>query len=269
MKKPSLANVYMALVPFILLGLVYFVVSQHRLQINPDEKFTPSIVQMTSAFWKMATNVDKATETILLWEDTWASLRRIGLGLGAGAIAGLFFAILMGLSRTADKMLQPFARFLAIIPPLSILPILLIIFGAGELGKVVLIYIGTTFIIALDMYNRVKMIHTEEIIKTRTLGGSTFEIAKYVVVPKLMPTWLESIRTNLGPAWLFVIAAESISATEGLGYRIFLMQRYLAMDVIIPYVIWITLIGYFMITVLDRIINWRYPWYRASGFKEG
>ncbi len=64
-----------------------------------------------------------------------------------------------------------------------------------------------------------------------------------MVLPQIWPRLIDSLRLTLGSAWLFLIAAEAIASTEGLGYRIFLVRRYLAMDVILPYVVWITLLA--------------------------
>ena len=63
------------------------------------------------------------------------------------------------------------------------------------------------------------------------------------MLPQVWPRLIDSLRLTLGSAWLFLIAAEAIASTEGLGYRIFLVRRYLAMDVILPYVVWITLLA--------------------------
>ena len=65
-----------------------------------------------------------------------------------------------------------------------------------------------------------------------------------------MPKLITCVRLSLVPAWIFLISAEAIAATGGLGYRIFLVRRYLAMDVILPYVAWITLIAF----ALDRLL---------------
>ncbi len=70
-----------------------------------------------------------------------------------------------------------------------------------------------------------------------------------VVLPQIMPKLITCIRLSLAPAWIFLISAEAIASTGGLGYRIFLVRRYLAMDVILPYVAWITLIAF----ALDRL----------------
>ena len=84
----------------------------------------------------------------------------------------------------------------------------------------------------------------EQIVKAQTLGASTWQIAIRVVLPQIMPRLIDAVRLSLGPAWLFLISAEAIAADVGLGYRIFLVRRYLAMDVILPYVAWITLLAF-------------------------
>ena len=72
-----------------------------------------------------------------------------------------------------------------------------------------------------------------------------------VILPQIWPKLLTAIRLGLVPAWIFLISAEAIASTGGLGYRIFLVRRYLAMDVILPYVVWITLLAY----ILDRLLH--------------
>jgi NitT/TauT family transport system permease protein len=72
------------------------------------------------------------------------------------------------------------------------------------------------------------------------------------------------MRLSLGAAWLFLIAAEAIASTDGLGYRIFLVRRYLAMDVILPYVAWITLLAWLIDELLRRLTQWSFPWYGGA-----
>jgi len=71
------------------------------------------------------------------------------------------------------------------------------------------------------------------------------------------------VRLTLGKAWLFLIAAEAVAATDGLGYRIFLVRRYLSMDVILPFVLWITLLGFTMDWLLRTLLHWKFGWYMA------
>jgi NitT/TauT family transport system permease protein len=81
-----------------------------------------------------------------------------------------------------------------------------------------------------------------------------------VVLPQILPRLITCLRLQLGPAWLFLIAAEAISADSGLGYRIFLVRRYLSMDVIFPYVVWITILAIGTNLLLDWLRVKVFPW---------
>ena len=81
----------------------------------------------------------------------------------------------------------------------------------------------------------------------------------------MLPRLIDCVRLQLGPAWLFLIAAEAIASTDGLGYRIFLVRRFLAMDVILPYVAWITLLAFLMDWGLRKLNSKAFPWmYRRA-----
>ncbi|MEL6427193.1 MAG: ABC transporter permease subunit, partial [Pseudomonadota bacterium] len=89
-------------------------------------------------------------------------------------------------------------------------------------------------------------------------------IAMRVALPQLMPRLIQALRLSLGPAWLFLIAAEAIASEQGLGYRIFLVRRFLAMDVILTYVIWITLLAFLLDLALRHLSRRLYPWAEAA-----
>ena len=75
-----------------------------------------------------------------------------------------------------------------------------------------------------------------------------------------MPKLIDAVRLSLGAGWLFLIAAEAIAATDGLGYRIFLVRRYMSMDVILPYVAWITLLAFLFDWLLATLSRRLFPW---------
>jgi NitT/TauT family transport system permease protein len=160
--------------------------------------------------------------------------------------------------------LSPLLTVLSMIPPLAILPILFIVFGLGELSKVMLIVIGITPCIARDIEQRAREIPGELLIKAQTLGANSWTLILRLVLPQLMPRLLISLRLMLGSAWLFLIAAEAIASTDGLGYRIFLVRRYMAMDVILPYVVWITLLAWLMDLGLRQVLRLCFPWHEGG-----
>jgi NitT/TauT family transport system permease protein len=146
------------------------------------------------------------------------------------------------------------------VPPLALLPILFIVMGLGETSKITLIVIGVAPIMIRDLALKVMELPREQTVKAETLGGNSWQIAIRVVLPQVLPRLITCLRLQLGPAWLFLIAAEAISADSGLGYRIFLVRRYLSMDVIFPYVIWITLLAVVTNITLDWLRIRVFPW---------
>lgn len=253
----------LALVPFIVVVAAYLIASYLRLADNPQDKILPSLAQMSEAVNRMAFTADPQSGEYLLWEDSWASLRRIGLGVGLAALFGLLIGLNMGLRPRFKVLFSSFLTFLSMVPPLAVLPILFISLGVDELAKVTLIFLGVFPVIARDILLTVEKIPREQITKAITLGASRFAIIYRIVMPQVMPRLIDNVRLSLGAAWLFLIAAEAIAATEGLGYRIFLVRRYLAMDVILPYVLWIILLGFVMDWLLRLLLARRYGWYLA------
>jgi len=151
--------------------------------------------------------------------------------------------VCIGVIPRARALLSPLLNTVAMIPPLAVLPILFIVLGLEETSKIALIVIGVAPCVARDLALRVAELPREQIIKAQTLGASTWQLILRVVLPQMWPRLIDALRLSMGSAWLFLIAAEAIASTQGLGYRIFLVRRYLAMDVILPYVVWITLLA--------------------------
>jgi NitT/TauT family transport system permease protein len=260
----SRLRIALAVLPFVLLIAGYLVASDLRIAANPDDKLLPSPAKMAEAFMRMAFEADKRTGEYLLWVDTLASLRRLALGAGLAASFGLLVGLNMGLFPGMRVLGLPFVTFLSIIPPLAVLPILFITFGVDELAKVVLIFLGSAFVITRDTLLAVRALPHEQITKALTLGATPLAVVYRVVLPQIVPRLVDAVRLSLGAGWLFLIAAEAVASTDGLGYRIFLVRRYLAMDVIIPYVLWLTFLGFAIDYGLRHFVAWRYPWYEAT-----
>jgi NitT/TauT family transport system permease protein len=258
------AAILLGLIPFAIVVLVYALASDARLEANPSDKLLPSFQTLGESIYRLTTEPSKRTGDIELWEDTAASLRRLGLGVGIAALLGLTFGMLLGALPYLRAGLAPFVATLSMIPPLALLPILFIVFGLGEASKVVLIVFGIAPFIIRDLQQRVQELPREQLIKAQTLAASTWQLMLRVILPQVLPRLIDAVRLSLGAAWLFLIAAEAIASTEGLGYRIFLVRRYLAMDVILPYVAWITLLAYMTDVGLKQFSRLLFPWYHGK-----
>ena len=246
--------------PFVLAFIAYSVASAIRLEANPSDKLLPSPSTIAATAERLFTEPDRRSEKVLLWYDTVASLTRLALGVGIAAALATIIGLLIGLLPHVRATLAGFVAVVSMIPPLAVLPILFIVFGLGEVSKVVLIVIGILPFLIRDLSQRVLEIPREMIVKAETLGASSLVIALRVALPQLLPRLIQAVRLSLGPAWLFLIAAEAIAAEQGLGYRIFLVRRFLAMDVILTYVIWITFLAFLMDAALRRLSRFLFPW---------
>ncbi len=254
-------NLFLGLLPFLLIAVVYIGASNARLAENPNDKLLPSIEKCIDSMSKMAFEKSKRSGEYILLNDTLSSLKRLAMGVIISAMFALAVGIAIGTIPYVTSTVSPLIWFFSLIPTMAMLPILFIVFGLGEVSKVVLIILGVAPIMTREIYQRVKEIPSEQIIKVQTLGANTWHIILRVITPQILPRLIDAIRITLGTAWIFLISAEAIAATEGLGYRIFLVRRYLAMDVILPYVIWITLLAFLIDFILRQFNQRLFPWF--------
>lgn len=259
-----LGKVLLGALPFLLTLILYFWISEARLSVNPDDKLMPPFSSFVSAMQELAFEPSKRSGDYLFWNDTVSSLTRLFIGVGVAALGGLFLGLANGAIPVLRANLSPYITVLSLIPPMAILPILFIVFGLDELSKVMLIVIGITPFIIRDLQAKTLELPNEQLIKAQTLGASTWQVIVRVLLPQILPRLIEAVRLSLGPAWLFLIAAEAIAAQDGLGYRIFLVRRYLSMDIILPYVAWITLLAFATDWVLRKVSLHFFPWFHSQ-----
>lgn len=247
-------------VPIVLLLVIYLFAAYSRHAVNPSDKLLPIPSEMVAAMSALIFEPDKLSGTYIFWADTLASLQRIGTGLGISALSALMAGLLLGILPPVRATFGPLVTGVAVIPPLALLPILFIVFGLGETSKVALIVIGVAPVMIRDVAGHVTALPREQIIKAQTLGSSSWQLILRVGLPQAMPRLIQATRLALGPAWVFLISAEAIASDVGLGYRIFLVRRYLSMEIILPYVAWIAVLA----IAIDLMLIWSsrtfFPW---------
>lgn len=253
-------RILLGAVPIVLLVAIYLFAASSRHAINPNDKILPLPSEMVEAMSILLFQPDQLSGEYLFWSDTAASLKRLGMGLGISALSALFAGILLGILPPFRATFSPLVTSVAVIPPIALLPILFIAFGLGDTAKVALIVIGIAPVMIRDVAGHVAALPREQIVKAQTLGASSWQLILRVGLPQAMPRLIQATRLALGPAWVFLISAEAIASDIGLGYRIFLVRRYLSMDIILPYVAWIALLA----IVIDLTLTWSsrrfFPW---------
>lgn len=250
----------LAAIPFVIAIGIYAIASDMRLSVNPADKLLPSLSRMVDAFWTMAFVPSRRTGELLLWSDTFASLYRLGSGVVISALLAVFVGVPLGFIPAVRATFSSFVATVSLIPPITVLPILFIVFGLGEVSKIALVVVGTAPVMIRTIAQAVEDLPSELIVKAQTFGASTWQMIVRVVLPQIWPKLILALRLGLVPGWIFLISAEAIASTEGLGYRIFLVRRYLAMDIILPYVVWITLIAFLIDRILMVASRTLFPW---------
>lgn len=255
----------LSLIPFVLLVGAYLAGAHYlRYQAAHDSEHAsastnllPTASEMLDGFNRAAFKKD-ASGNLRLWMDIHASLLRFAYGMAVVSLS-ILVGLYMGCFPVVDALLYRFFVCLDKISPMVILPVLFVYLGVGELSKVMLVVIGLFPGVALAARNRVCEINREQFDKAKTLGLSDAAIAWTLMLPQIFPRMLGVLRDNFKSAWNYVIAGESVVAAVGIGYRIFILRRNVAMDMILPYVIVATLIMF----ALDYFFLWlekRYRW---------
>lgn len=201
-----------------------------------DQLFLPSPAAVWSAGQEQA-------QKGLLVKDAAASIGRVAAGFGLSAAVALPLGIAMGTNRVICRLLEPLMGLIRYMPAPAFIPLLIIYFGLGELPKVLLIFIGTLFFNTLMIMDAVKFVPHELIETALTLGGRRPQVLTRVITPCIAPQVLDAYRINMAAAWNLVIVAELVAASEGLGKRISMAQRFLRTDEIFLGLIVIGLIG--------------------------
>ncbi len=257
-KPGRLASLVLSSALFLLAIAAYMVTAHVRHKENPQDKLVPTVSEMADGLYRTAFEEDRKGE-YRLFVDTIASGKRFLISVALMSIA-ILIGLHMGLFPYIEQLLLRFVTFFDKIPALAVLPILFIVFGLGEVSKLALIVIGVAPTLVLDTYLRAKTVPQQQLTKGLTLGASDLEVAYRIVMPQILPGVLDTLRLNFKAIILFLIAGESLAATVGLGYRIFVVRRYIAMDIIIPYVIWMSLLAFAADLGVRLFIRWRYSW---------
>ncbi|OYW44792.1 MAG: lipid kinase [Sphingomonadales bacterium 32-68-7] len=253
-------GILLGAIPLLALALTYLVIAASRHAANPNDKIFPIPGAMAEAMARLLFEPDQLSGRLLFWADTFASLQRLGLGLGISTLSALLVGLVLGALPPVRATFGPLVTGIAVIPPIALLPILFIAFGLGETSKVALIVIGIAPFMIRDIAAHVSALPQEQIAKAQTLGASSWQLMLRVALPQAMPRLIQAVRLSLGPAWVFLISAEAIASDIGLGYRIFLVRRYLSMEIILPYVAWIALLAVAMDILLVRSSRRLFPW---------
>jgi sulfonate transport system permease protein len=190
-----------------------------------------------------------------------ASLQRVGVGLLLGSCAGIALALISGLSRIGEDIFDAPMQMLRTVPFVGIVPLLIIWLGVGQAPKVVLIALGVTFPVYINLSAGIRAVDPQLVEAGRAMGLGRSGIVWHVILPSALPQLLVGLRFALGIAWLALIFAEQISAVNGLGYLMESAQELLQSNTIVVCLVVYAFLGLAadaIVRGLERLLlSWR------------
>jgi len=154
----------------------------------------------------------------LLWQYIAISTQRVVIGFLIGAALGLALGALVGLSRFADILLAPTLGAIRAVPSLAWVPLLILWFKIGEESKIILITIGAFFPVYTTVAAALRHVDRQLVEAGRAFGYRGVRLLLTVQLPAVIPSVASGLRLALAQAWLFLVAAELIAASMGLGF---------------------------------------------------
>ena len=189
------------------------------------------------------------------------SMQRALLGLAIGGSIGTVLAVLSGLTRLGEDLIDSVLQMLRTVPNVALIPLLIIWFGIGEEPKVALIALATAFPLYLNVYAGIRNVDQALIEAGRTLNLSPAAMVIHVVLPGALPNALVGLRYALAVSWLALVFGEQINATAGVGYLMSTAREMFQTDVIVVCLVVYALLGLvvdFVVRALERLLlGWR------------
>jgi len=157
-------------------------------------------------------------ETGELQSHTWATLWRVAWGFFFGVIAGTVLGALAGYSGLSRRLIDPSMQALRAVPSIAWVPLFILWFGIFEASKIILIAVGVFFPVYLGVMGAVLSVDRKIVEVGRVFRLSGFAMVRRILLPAVLPAYVLSLRAGLGLGWMFVLAAEFLGASTGLGF---------------------------------------------------
>ena len=189
------------------------------------------------------------------------SLGRVAAGLAIGLAAGAGLALVAGLSRLGEDVVDAPVQMLRTLPFLALVPLFILWFGIGETPKIALVALGTAFPIYLNLFAGIRGVEPRLAEMGRVFGLDRAGLIRHIVLPGALPSALVGLRYSLGVAWLSLVVAEQVNAGAGIGYLINDARDFLRTDVILVGLLLYALLGLgadaLVRTLERRALAWR------------
>lgn len=201
-----------------------------------SNRILPAPTAVVTAGWSLVASGE-------LWTHLMVSFQRAAAGFLIGGLIGLALGFLTGLSKLGERIIDSTLQMIRNIPHLALIPLVILWFGIDETAKVFLVALGTLFPIYLNTYHGIRNVDPALIEMARSYGLKGTALFWNVILPGSLPSILVGVRFALGFMWLTLIVAETISATEGIGYLAMDAREFLQTDIVVLTILLYALLG--------------------------
>jgi sulfonate transport system permease protein len=209
---------------------------------SPQTMPAPSLI--ITSFWNLII-------TGQLWPNLVISLTRVLVGLGIGVAVGSVLALAASLTRAGEDLIDPAVQMARTLPHLALIPLMILWFGIGETPKIVIIALGASFPIYLNLFSAIRGADPKLLEAASILGLSHAETIWNVILPAALPGFLVGLRQAFGIAWISLVVAEQINADAGIGYLVMNARDFLQTDVIFDGLLVYAMLG----LATDRLVR--------------
>lgn len=222
-----------------LLGVIgFFAIWQicHYLTPEAQQKFLPSVDQVVGKIWYLLTEKNYIA-------DIGKSVYRIYMSFFAACLLAVPLGVLMGSFVKLRALVNPTVGGLRYLPAASFVPLLLVYFGPTDFAKMALLFLGCVFFLIALILDNVLAVPKEFVESAQTMGASRRHIVLRVTFPAAAPQILDSMRNMIAVSWTYLVIAEIVAATDGIGAVMMRAARFLHVDIIMGGILTIGVLG--------------------------
>lgn len=239
--------------PILFVLLWQFTSSSHAI----DPRFFPAPLSL----WGTFVDLLKSGE---LQTDIWASFQRVLIGFAFGSVSGIIVGVILGMSRTLRAALNPFLSAMYVVPTLAILPLLLLIFGTGNLPLILLIAIAIFFFMWLSTMQAIINVDESYLEAGRSFGANRLQMFRHVLFPAALPQIFVGLRLSAGMSVLIVVGIELVEGTHGLGVLIWNSWSLFQAKPMYVGIVTVSVLGAAFVLLMGLISRVATPWSKSS-----
>jgi sulfonate transport system permease protein len=178
-----------------------------------------------------------------LWGHIGVTLLRIFIGFAIGVAFAVVIGSFVGYLKIAEQLMDPLIQGFRSIPSLAWVPLFILWMGIGEPSKITLIAVGVFFPVYLNIVSGIQGVDRKLIEVGKIYNFTPFQLVRNVILPASLPSFFTGIRSGLGLGWMFVVAAELMGASKGIGYLLVVGQNTYSPDLVLASIVLIAILG--------------------------